>query len=319
MVERIGKQMTNMVAGVVLVVAAILFIASFRGSALTAQATDTPDTVVEPEGALAVSQVLNYQGRLLSPSTGLPKPDGDYQMTFSIYNVLTGGAPLWTETQTVPASNGFFSALLGGTTVLPVAVFNGQELFLGVTLAGDPEMTPRQRLAHIAYAMRAEIAGSASNANRLDNIDSTGFALAAHNHSGEAINSGTVADARIAGTIARDSEIFPAVLAADGSGSGLDADTLDGLDSSSFFPRHRAVQYNGTLALGEVQFPSTHSWPLDWDVVWSIVPSTSGGQIYWYLSGVYFDPGTGGYTYIFRVENTGSIATNYTMRYSVLR
>lgn len=37
-----------------------------------------------------------------------------------------------------------------------------------------------------------------------------------------------------ADTLARDAEIMPTVLANDGSGSGLDADTLDGLDSSSF-------------------------------------------------------------------------------------
>lgn len=39
----------------------------------------------------------------------------------------------------------------------------------------------------------------------------------------------TAADA-----LARDAEIVPTVLANDGSGSGLDADTLDGLDSSEF-------------------------------------------------------------------------------------
>ncbi len=35
-------------------------------------------------------------------------------------------------------------------------------------------------------------------------------------------------------SIARDAEIVPAVLAADGAGSGLDADLFDGLDSSAF-------------------------------------------------------------------------------------
>jgi hypothetical protein len=35
-------------------------------------------------------------------------------------------------------------------------------------------------------------------------------------------------------SIARNAEIFPAVLAADGAGSGLDADLFDGLDSSGF-------------------------------------------------------------------------------------
>jgi hypothetical protein len=51
---------------------------------------------------------------------------------------------------------------------------------------------------------------------------------------GGAIKSGTVAAARIDAAIARDSEILPAVLAGDGPGSTLDADTLDGQQASAF-------------------------------------------------------------------------------------
>jgi hypothetical protein len=57
---------------------------------------------------------------------------------------------------------------------------------------------------------------------------------AAHVHSGADITSGTIAAAQIDTAIARDSEIMPTVLAADGSGSGLDADLLDGLHAGAF-------------------------------------------------------------------------------------
>jgi hypothetical protein len=359
-----------MATGTVLVITAIFAIVSIKPDVLTAQA---PDTVAEPAAPLAISQVLHYQGRLLTPGTGEPKPNGDYQMTFSLYNVASGGSPLWTETKSVAVNNGSFATLLGTTTTLALNVFNGQELFLGITIAGDPEMTPRQRIAHSAYAMFAENAGlldghnstafapashnhsgaainsgtvadarlpatiardneivpavlaadganSTLDADLLDGQNSTAFAAATHNHDGAAINAGTITDARLPAGIARDSEIFPAVIAADGSGSGLDADTLDGLDSSAFFPRHRNTQFNSTLAVGGVHSPlSTHSWPLDWDMVWTIVPTTSGGRIAWSLDEVYLDPGTGGYTYIFTVRNTGSVATDYSLRYSVLR
>jgi len=43
-----------------------------------------------------------------------------------------------------------------------------------------------------------------------------------------------VAEARIAAALARDSEVFGIVTAADGSGSGLDADLLDGQSSGAF-------------------------------------------------------------------------------------
>jgi hypothetical protein len=78
-------------------------------------------------------------------------------------------------------------------------------------------------------------AGSGLDADLLDGLNSTAFALAAHTHSGADIVSGTVADARIAATIARDSEIMTIVLAGDGPGSGLDADLLDGLSSSALW------------------------------------------------------------------------------------
>ena len=59
------------------------------------------------------------------------------------------------------------------------------------------------------------------------------FASGSHNHAGEDIDSGTVADARIASSITRDSEVMTIVLANDGAGSTLDADLLDGLDSAA--------------------------------------------------------------------------------------
>ncbi len=72
------------------------------------------------------------------------------------------------------------------------------------------------------------------SADELDGKSSEEFAGAAHPHSGADITSGTVADARIDGSVARDSEVMPTVRANDGAGSGLDADTLDGQNSSSF-------------------------------------------------------------------------------------
>lgn len=72
------------------------------------------------------------------------------------------------------------------------------------------------------------------DADTLDSLDSTDFALASHGHAGEEITSGTVAAARIDASIARDSEIFSTVLANDGSGSTLDADTLDGVSANAF-------------------------------------------------------------------------------------
>lgn len=74
----------------------------------------------------------------------------------------------------------------------------------------------------------------ASNANLLDGLDSTSFATSSHVHSGADITAGTVAEARIDALLARDTEVFGLVTAADGAASGLDADLLDGMDSGAF-------------------------------------------------------------------------------------
>ena len=79
-------------------------------------------------------------------------------------------------------------------------------------------------------------AGTATglSADELDGKDSTDFANAAHPHSGADITSGTVAEARIDPALARDGEVVNTVKANDGAGSALDADLLDGRDSSAF-------------------------------------------------------------------------------------
>lgn len=70
--------------------------------------------------------------------------------------------------------------------------------------------------------------------------------LTGHPHSGGDITAGTVADARIATTLTRDSEVMPLVLAADGQGSGLNADLLDNLHASAY-----QVRVSGACASGQ--------------------------------------------------------------------
>jgi hypothetical protein len=103
-----------------------------------------------------VPHLLSYQG-VLADNLGDPVPDGTYQMTFSIYENATGGSALWSETRTVQVTDGRFSILLGNVTPIPPDVFlNGSERWLGVQVESDAEMTPRQRLASVAYAYVAE-------------------------------------------------------------------------------------------------------------------------------------------------------------------
>lgn len=97
---------------------------------------------------------------------------------------------------------------------------------------------------------------SGLDADLLDGQTSAAFAASSHTHDGAAIISGTVADARIASTIARDAEIMPVVLAADGPGSTLDADLLDGKQLTDIETTTREVnQSTGAVDLDAATAP----------------------------------------------------------------
>lgn len=69
----------------------------------------------------------------------------------------------------------------------------------------------------------------------------TDYAAITHLHDAADIDSGLLVEARIPESIARTSGVFATVLASDGSGTGLDADTIDGRDSSEFVSTSRIV------------------------------------------------------------------------------
>lgn len=100
-----------------------------------------------------VPQLLNYQGRL--SSAGGPVT-GDQTITFRIYDADTGGAELWSETQTVPVTDGVFNVILGSITPL-ADVFSGSgSRYLSVQVQGESEMTPRLQFVSSAYALRTQ-------------------------------------------------------------------------------------------------------------------------------------------------------------------
>jgi len=107
-------------------------------------------------GAPEVPNLINYQGRLTDASGNLLDGAG-YSITFNLYSAASGGTALWTETHpNVTVTKGYFSVLLGSIKPLELALFTeNPELYLGVTVANDPEMTPRHRLVSVPYALVA--------------------------------------------------------------------------------------------------------------------------------------------------------------------
>lgn len=190
MVQRIGAHLGLLASALLLIYIGYLL----KPATLSAHVAFAAEqaTVVYAENS-ALPPVIAYQARLLDAVTGQPKPDGAYTIAFNLYNVATAGSPLWSEVKSIPVNKGLLSTLLGDTTPLNLSLFNGQELYLGITVGSDPETAPRQRLAHVAYAIRAEqaavaeSANSAGNADKLDGQDATAFAPTVHTHAGDTI------------------------------------------------------------------------------------------------------------------------------------
>lgn len=66
---------------------------------------------------------LSYQSRLLNASGA--RVNGTVNITFRIYDVLTGGTKLWEETHTgVTVTDGIFSVILGKSTSLATLAFD---------------------------------------------------------------------------------------------------------------------------------------------------------------------------------------------------
>src|SRR5579872_7314972 len=120
--------------------------------------TSWSQQVVSPEASSfgSVPNLVHYSGSL---TDGRGKPlSGIVGITFSLYKDSQGGAPLWTETQTVqPEKNGHYSVMLGSATTegLPSTLFTSAEArWLGVQVQGYEEQ-PRVLLLSVPYALKA--------------------------------------------------------------------------------------------------------------------------------------------------------------------
>lgn len=93
---------------------------------------------------------MNYQGTLRDGS-GVPVADGNYDLTFRIWNAAAGGAVGWTETRTVTVDGGIFNVVLGAVNPLNLPFDN--QYWLSVQVGMDPELAPRIPLTSVPYAM----------------------------------------------------------------------------------------------------------------------------------------------------------------------
>jgi len=130
-------------------------------------------------------KTMSYQG-VLTDDGGTVASDGTYQLTFSLYDAETTGNLEWTEThEAVAVTNGIFSVILGSTD--PLSIGFDEEYWLGVSVDGGAELTPRTRLTAAPYSLGGDFwklsgnAGTDPATNFLGTTDNTPLELWVNN------------------------------------------------------------------------------------------------------------------------------------------
>ena len=202
-----------------------------------------------------VPQQINFQG-LLTDTSGNPVPDDDYEMTFAIYDTSSDGTRLWSEAKTVKVVNGIYNVILGkpGNGIDPIDMTGDR--YLGISVSGDVEMTPRQLITSAVFSLRSALSDDANTlmGYTLTDLD------ARYIQPGEtaSINSNIIADASVMSEDICDGAVLTEILDDDGSGSGLDADRLDGKHASYFMSAatDKWVDMTGDTMTGTLNLPS---------------------------------------------------------------
>lgn len=106
--------------------------------------------------------MISYQG-LLTDASGQPISDGTNQITIRLYESISGGTSIYSETHTVATSKGIFNLSIGSVTVIPASVKFDKQYYIGISLNADPEFTPRTPFTSVPYAFTASTAQVANS------------------------------------------------------------------------------------------------------------------------------------------------------------
>lgn len=150
MSRAIRSQWIGFVVGLLaaLALAALLSSGSSTLAGPPGQGEPPPDeAALEPASPDVVSRNVPIQGRL-TDAGGNPI-NATLDITFTLYDNDTGGTAMCSDSDLVTVTNGLFNAVLNGCSASDI---NGRDLYLGVRVESDPEMTPRQTIYPVPYA-----------------------------------------------------------------------------------------------------------------------------------------------------------------------
>ncbi|MCC7109118.1 MAG: hypothetical protein IT382_07515 [Deltaproteobacteria bacterium] len=185
--------------------------------------------------APAAANGFSFAGEL---HDGAQPFNGSADFELALYDVATGGAPLWSESQSgVQVVGGVFALDVGSESPLPPSVARTLGLYLEVVVEGDA-LAPRARLGAVPVAERAVVAGS---------VDQADDALALGEQAAEEL--ATLAALQTLGGAS----------VAWGNLSGLPAGVDDGMDNGTAFTTGAGLVLNaGQLSLANDGVQASH-------------------------------------------------------------
>lgn len=109
---------------------------------------------------------ISVQG-ILTNSNGIQLPDGDYNVSFRLYDQAEAGTELWSESHVVTVSKGHFAVKLGATDELEIDF--SDQYWIGVEVENDGEMLTRIQLTCSPYSIYAiSIADNSVNSSKIE-------------------------------------------------------------------------------------------------------------------------------------------------------
>ncbi len=125
-------------------------------------------------------RTISYQG-VLTAKSGTAIPDGQHTLLLALYGSRTGGSVLYSKQETVVTTNGYFNTYLDS---IPATIAFNSPVYLGVSVDGSSELSPRSLLTGAPYALNIPPAANAG----VTKITSTDNSVTITNPSGPTVN-----------------------------------------------------------------------------------------------------------------------------------
>jgi len=122
------------------------------------------------QSSAQIPRTISYQGVLTDPNGNIV-PDGNHILTLTVYDAANNGTELYSETHAVPVVRGTFNVIIGSVNPIPPTLKFDRAYFLGVSVDGRAELSPRTPMLAVPYALRAIDAETAVSAEHAATAD----------------------------------------------------------------------------------------------------------------------------------------------------